>query len=133
VANLKQLPNIVEGANFILDFESQEYDNYILANIKRLLQDRKATSTATEINELIYTDLYESITLEFYKHKARYLILVIDNYSRSIEIYFIREKSKAVVLFEGHLNKYKTIDNLVRRVRFDNRGEYNNRILIAFL
>jgi hypothetical protein len=58
---------------------------------------------------------------------------VIDNYFRSIEIYFIREKLKAVVLFEGHLNKYKTIDNLVRRVRFDNRDEYNNRILIAFL
>jgi transposase InsO family protein len=133
ISNLKTLPSKVEGVKFVNDFGPRECDDCILANMKRSPRDGKAVGAATEIHGLVHTDLCGPITPEACKTKARYMMPIVDDYTRQVRVYFMHEKSEAAGLFQGFMEECQKEGHPVKGVRFDNGGEYSSRELTSFL
>ena len=68
--------------------------------MKRQPRNGKASGTATEIHGLVHTDLCGPFTPESCRFKYRYMMPIIDDFTRRVVVYFIREKSEALDLFK---------------------------------
>lgn len=85
---------------------------------------KKSKWRATEKLELIHTDLCGPITPNSHSGK-RYLMVLVDDYSRKMWIYFLTEKSEAFETFKVFKSFVeKEAKTVIRGVRTDRGGEF---------
>jgi transposase InsO family protein len=64
---------------------------------------------------------------------ARYFMLIIDDFSRKVWVYFLTEKSQAFSKFEEWVFLVENETSMkVRKIRFDNGGEFISQVFHNF-
>jgi transposase InsO family protein len=82
--------------------------------------------------ELLYADVWGPCKIEGRKGE-RYFISIIDDYSRRVAVYPIREKSEVPEILKRHINRAERfIGYKVKAIRSDNGTEFVNKNLDSF-
>ena len=58
---------------------------------------------------------------------------IINNKTRIVIIYLLKEKRQALYYLKEYVNRVKAEGHPILGIRFDNRGEFKSKELIAFL
>jgi hypothetical protein len=83
---------------------------------------------ATSIGELIHSDLLEMPILSY--HHNKYVVVILDNYSSSVLIRFIPNKSEVTDIIKQYIELTLVQFHVkVKRIRTDNGGEYMSTTL----
>ena len=76
--------------------------------------------------ELVHSDIWGPAPV-LARDGAKYFLTFIDNFSRKVWVYLIREKSNVFAWFKACRAKIeKEIEKLVKYLQIDNRGEFTN-------
>lgn len=93
----------------------------------------KSASRAETPLALVHTDVCGPMEVESISG-YRYFMTLIDDATRMTHVYFIKEKSEVVSKIVDYKNLVETHKGLKLKIlRSDNGGEYENRVLAAFL
>ena len=76
------------------------------------------------INKLIHNDLTEFFNSNVYK--VKYYIIFLNDWFKRSEIYFFNWKIDVFKVFENYKKTYEHENCRIRRLRSDNKNEYNN-------
>ena len=76
------------------------------------------------VNELIYNDLTKFFNFNVYKIK--YYIIFLNDWFKRSEIYCFNRKNNVFKVFENYKKIYEHKDCRIRRLRSDDKSEYNN-------
>lgn len=116
-----------------------KYDICLLTKSTVRYQRKVRPQRATRPLELIHSDLCGPISPQS-RSKARYFIIFVDDYTRSVDVYFLSSKSAAVVtaIFREYKAKkekeFLAQGYKIMRFRCDNgRGEYDNDLFRTIL
>ena len=83
-------------------------------------------------NEFVYNDFIKSlIFIDFNDYK--YFITFKNDFVYYFEIYYIRYKSEIFVMFLRFKTYLKFYDYRINYIRFDNEGEYINKVFFKYL
>jgi hypothetical protein len=105
------LPNMKEP--------NEKCSNCLKGKQQKEVITNKSTWRDDDVLELIHSDIYGPINPES-NGKNRYFIIFIDDLSRKTWIYFLSEKSEALVMVENE-SKHK-----IKCLRTDRGGEYTS-------
>jgi len=94
---------------------------------------RKPHTRATEICELVHTDLAGSGKISKTDGGSRYVATMIDDYSEHTTTYLLERKSELKGVLRNYLELMKTRCTPVHRLRSDNGGEYAGHLTIELL
>ena len=82
--------------------------------------------TSKEILELVHTDLCGPMEVQSYKGD-RYIMLLVDDYSRMMTVMFLRQKSDALQMFKWYLERFeKEIDKNMKYLISNRGGEFKS-------
>ena len=65
---------------------------------------KSKTHTSKEIMEIVQIDLCGPINVKIYKGD-KYIILFVDDYSRMMEVMFLKQKSDAFQMFKWYISR----------------------------
>lgn len=103
------------------------------AKTTRLPFPKKSLTQSKAILDLIHTDVCGPMQTESCS-KKRYLLTVIDDYSKYTVVYFLREKSETAQKIKEYIAMVKNIFGKIPKIiRSDNGGEYIAQDLRSFL
>lgn len=130
--NLNKIPNCTEGVKL-----SKGAENTICVTCLEGKQTRKPFPTegsrATRLLELIHSDVcgpMKNISIG----GARYFVTFIDDFSRRVHVYFIKNKNEVFEKFLEFKNRVENeLSTKIKILRSDNGTEYKNNIFEAFL
>ena len=78
------------------------------------------------VNELIYNDLTKFFNFNMYEIK--YYINFLNDWFKRFEIFFLNWKNDVFKIFENYKKNYEHEKCRIRRLRNDDRNEYNNYV-----
>lgn len=94
---------------------------------------RKSESRTSSILDLIHTDLCGPMQTQT-PGKKRYILTIIDDYSRYTEVFLLRSKDETAGYIKDYIQKVKTqFDKRPKFIRSDQGKEYINAELKTFL
>jgi transposase InsO family protein len=94
------------------------------SNQQRASFKRTYTQHATQVNELVYTDIKGPVEVPTFSGK-RYVLVFVDDFSGFVTTYLLAHKSEALTRFKEYVVAAETKHNLpVRGVNSDNGGEF---------
>ena len=97
-------------------------ENYFLGKMNRLKFDKNKATRATKVLELIHSDLMGPFQVQSLGG-ASYTLTFIDDYSRMVFVYFLRNKSDCFEKFKYFKAMVENEKNLkIKMLRFDNGG-----------
>lgn len=92
----------------------------------------KAEKRTTEKLQLVHTDIMGPINPPSVSGK-RYVMNIIDDYTRFTKIYLLQNKSEAAKMIESYVREVETkYDKKPQVIRSDNGGEYTGHALMEF-
>ena len=87
---------------------------------------KSKTHTSKGILEIVHIDLCGPIEVQSYKGD-KYIILLVDDYSRMMTVMFLKYKSDAFQMFKWYLERvWKEIGKSLKCLRSDNGGEFTS-------
>jgi len=115
-----------------VEFEKKFCEKSIFGKHLRTSFPSTAEYQAKEQLRLIHTDICGTITPESFSGK-RYFISVIDDFSRKIWVYFLKEKSEVFQVFKKFKERVeKEIDMPIKSVRSGRGGEFISSELMKY-
>ncbi|KAI0494646.1 hypothetical protein KFK09_024787 [Dendrobium nobile] len=115
-----------------VDYTNKLCEDCIFGKHARNSFQKKVEYRASNILELVHTDICGPITPESFSGK-RYFITFINDYSRKTWVYFLKETSKTFNVFKKFKAMMdKTTGKLIRALRSDRGGEYNSAEFTSF-
>ena len=117
-----KLEGVVEGMKITIKGKS-ECDACVQGKMSQY-QNRKPDHHATAPLQLVHSDLAGPITPES-KEGHKYAMVVVDDYSGALCVYFLKNKSDVPRVTEQFLADTSPYGK-VKRLRSDNGGEYIN-------
>lgn len=129
----KMRAGAVDGVNFA-DGDGQIYNCEICAKGKQIKKPFSASqSESTEILQLIHSDVMGPQKTRSLGH-ALYLLTFIDDYSRKVFVYFLKNKSDVFETFVSFRNYIeKQTGEKIKILRSDNGGEYVSKEFEGYL
>ena len=115
----------VEAANALkkLKFPQRIYESCVTDKLHKI-QNRIAYIRATEKDELIHTDFVDDDLISIFTEKAKYVIVMTNDYIDFITIYLLKHKFNMKEVLRNYFKLMRTQKTFVRRLRFDNKKEY---------
>ena len=87
---------------------------------------KSKTYTSKEVLELVHIDLYGPIEVQSYKGD-KYIMLLVDDYSRMMTVMFLKHKSDAFQMFKWYVARVeKEIGKSLKCLRSDRGGEFTS-------
>ena len=87
---------------------------------------KSKTYTSKEVLELVHTDLCGPIEVQSYKGD-KYIMLLVDDYSRMMTVMFLKQKSDAFQMFKWYVARVeKEIGKSLKCLRSDRGGEFTS-------
>ena len=90
------------------------------------VQNRIAHTRATEKDELIHTDLVDDELISTFIEKAKFVIIMIDDYTNFTTVYLLDRKSELKAVLRNYFEFMRIQNTFVRRLRFDKKEKYVN-------
>src|SRR5690349_12203137 len=131
IDNLKRLRNAANGIDFSDSFGT-DCQSCILANQTRSPRSGKTSGLTNRPNQLIHTDLSGPQDVQSLQGN-HYLMTVIDDYTRRVTLYFLKQKSDAIGYMKESIIRAAVEGNPVLGIRLDNGGEYTNLGFLSYL
>ena len=131
IDNLQKLLNVGDGIEFKDDFGSK-CEDCILANQPRSPRNGTAAGTASKPGELVHTDLCSPFRVRSAQGNE-YWMPIVDDYSRTVTIYFMKNKDDAPQAFDNYMAQESASRHPVKSVRFDNGGEFRSTEFVDYL
>ncbi|KAJ9556912.1 hypothetical protein OSB04_011526, partial [Centaurea solstitialis] len=104
-----------------------------MGKMKRSSHKSKTESSCQSPLEMIHMDLCEPMTIQSISGK-KYILVMVDEYSRYTWLEFLRMKSEALELIIKFIKRILVLLQLpVRKIRSDNGTEFKNATLDAYL
>jgi transposase InsO family protein len=75
----------------------------------------------------VHTDIIGPTTTKYLKGE-KYFMLLVDDYTRMIAVFFLKNKSKAFENFKV----YKEMDSKIKCLRYDNEGEFTSKEFMEY-
>ncbi|GJV18092.1 retrovirus-related pol polyprotein from transposon TNT 1-94 [Tanacetum coccineum] len=92
----------------------------------------KQTSSIKKCLYLLHIDLFRPVTPRSINHE-KYTLVIVDEYSRYTEVYFLKKKSQAPEIIMSFIKRVENQNDIkVKQLRTDNGTEFRNSILINF-
>ncbi|CAB0005156.1 unnamed protein product [Nesidiocoris tenuis] len=102
-------------------------DSCCKAKATRLPFEPVLRKLSHRVGELLYTDVWGP-TKDVALNGDRYFVSVVDDYSRFAVVYTIRSKSEAAEKLMQHIEKMRSSDIVVSRIRSDRGGEFRSSV-----
>ncbi|KAJ9552915.1 hypothetical protein OSB04_016960 [Centaurea solstitialis] len=104
-----------------------------MGKMKRSSHKSKTESLCQSPLEMLHMDLYGPMRIQSYSGK-KYILVMVDEYSRYAWLEFLRMKSEAPKLIIKFIKRIQVLLQLpVRKIRSDNGTEFKNATLDAYL
>jgi hypothetical protein len=96
--------------------------------VPKILQDQ----VKSKFN-VIHSDVHSPLAIQLISRK-RYFVIFIHEYSQYTWVYFVQHKLDLKTVFQIFYNVVETqFSAKIKKLKTDNRGEYVNKEMIAFL
>lgn len=126
VSALKKLPDCAEGVSLTHGRETDMQCSTCLEGKQTRLPFKHTGSRATRPLEVIHSDLCGPMENPSYGG-MRYFVSFIDDYSRMVHIYFMKDKQNVLDVFKDFKNKVENqLNHKIKIIRTDNGKEYCN-------
>ena len=87
---------------------------------------KSKTYTSKEVLELVHIDLCGPIEVQSYKGD-KYIMLLVDDYSRMMIVMFLKQKSDSFQIFKGYVARVeKEIGKSLKFLTADRGGEFTS-------
>lgn len=131
--SLKKMRENVNGIDFNNDFTQIERCEVCSMGKQNRLPFQASKTESNEILQLIHSDLVGPMENQSIGH-ARYLLTFVDDLTKKVFVYFLKEKSQVVNTFIGFKNLVENqMGKKIKIFRTDNGTEYCNKRLVNFL
>lgn len=134
VVTLNKMKNekIVEGLEIINKMNSK-CENCIIGKAAKNSFTSHKEITTKDVLELVHMDLCGPIQ-EPSLAGSKYMYLLVDDYTRKVFVYFLKNKSEAFLKFQIFKNEVENQTNKkLKRIRSDNGTEFANNLFKEFL
>ncbi|GMF23507.1 unnamed protein product [Phytophthora fragariaefolia] len=102
------------------------------SNLQRASFKRTYTQHATQVNELVYTDIKGPIEVPTFSNKC-YVLVFVDDYSGFVTTFLLARKSESLAPFKEYVVAAETKHNVpVQAVNSDNGGKFISPDWIAY-
>ncbi len=98
----------------------------------RMPYPKKSSNKATELFETVHSDVCGPMNVKSFG-KSQYFVTFIDEYSRYMQVYFLKSKDEVLEKFKQYVSQAEKLGKRVKNLRSDNGGEYCSKVFDDYL